>query len=115
MTVNILKQIEGEQFSSVTFVQDYLQLHFDGPTINVYNPLTIQNAKEKSSTGDNEFKNQLCNQIGKIVRQVLFQEREMLTILFEDDSSISISLDSKDYRCAEAINAHGFNDGSLTI
>ena len=28
-----LLAIEGEQLSAVTFVQDYVQLHFDGPTI----------------------------------------------------------------------------------
>ena len=31
----MLDQLRGEQLSAVTFVQDYLQLWFDGPGFNV--------------------------------------------------------------------------------
>jgi hypothetical protein len=31
-----LKQLIGEQLSSIEFVQDYLQLRFDGPCLTVY-------------------------------------------------------------------------------
>lgn len=31
----LMKPIHGQYLSSVTFVRDYFQLHFDGPTINV--------------------------------------------------------------------------------
>ena len=43
----LFEELRGEQLSAVTFVQDYLQLWFDGPGINVTNPLTVESAAEK--------------------------------------------------------------------
>lgn len=37
----LFEQLCGERLSAVTFVQDHLQLWFDGPGINVANPLTV--------------------------------------------------------------------------
>jgi len=36
MESTLRKKLIGEQLSSVEFVQDYLQLHFDGRTITAY-------------------------------------------------------------------------------
>ena len=43
---SLFAELHGRQLSAITFVQDYLQLWFDGPGINVTNPLTVRTAVE---------------------------------------------------------------------
>src|SRR5438105_997105 len=66
----LFEQLRGEQLSSVAFVQDYLQLFFDGPGINVTNPLTVESAAEKITSWQSGFRDLLCAQIAKIVDAV---------------------------------------------
>ena len=103
------------QLSSIEFVQDYLQLKFDGPTINVTNPLTVNDNKTEITSGNNGFRDLLCNQITKVVKDVTFEPGKALTIRFIDNSQIAVSLLPEDYSSGEAIYAHGFrNDNWLT-
>ena len=108
-------ELIGQQLSSVEFVQDYLQLRFDGPTLNVTNPLTV-NANETEITSWNAgFRDLLCGQITKIVRSVTFEPGKALTILFIDNSQIAISVRSEDYSSPEAIYAHGFSNNNWLV
>ena len=109
------KQLEGEQLSSVTFVQDYIQLHFDGPGINVYMPMSVEVGATTIRSGDSQFRNALCGQIAKIVRNVSFRDAEALTITFMDDSRLSISLRHEDYSGPEALEAHDFTDAPIIV
>ncbi len=104
------QQLHGEQLSAVTFVQDYLQLWFDGPGINVTNPLTVESGKISVTSWQPGFRDALCSQIAKIVKLVECREKIALVITFEDDSRLSISLREQDYTSPEAIYAHGFKD-----
>ena len=103
-------ELVGCQLSSIEFVQDYLQLKFDGPTINVTNPLTVNDNKSEITSWNKGFRDLLCNQITKIVKDVTFEPGKALTIYFIDDSRISVSLISEDYSSPEAIYAHGFKN-----
>ena len=103
------------QLSSVEFVQDYLQLRFDGPTINVTNPLTLYANKTEITSWDAGFRDLLCGQITKIVEQVTFEPQKALTILFVDKSLISISMRPQDYKSPEAIYAFGFKNNNWLV
>ncbi len=109
------EQLEGEQLSSVTFVMDYIQLHFGGPSINVYMPMSVEAGATTIRSGDNQFRNALCGQIAKIVRSISFRDAEALNITFLDDSRLSISLRHEDYSGPEALEAHDFRDAPIII
>ena len=112
--MEIFDELYGNQLSSVEFVQDYLQLRFDGPCINVYNPLTVKTARSEIKSWDNGFRDLLCGQITKIVKIVNFESERELRLQFLDDSLIIISLRPEDYTSPEAIYVHGFkNNGWL--
>jgi hypothetical protein len=49
-----------------------------------------------------EYRNLLCDQIGKLVRRAFTIEGQEIKIEFEDGSSITISLRPADYRATEA-------------
>ena len=101
-------QIVGGQLSGVTFVSDYLQLQFNPPPIiNAYTPVRVRVQGKSLVSGDDQFRNKLCEQITKAVKSVVIRSEEAFEITFEDDSMISISLKPSDYRCAEALEFHG--------
>lgn len=111
----LFEQLHGEQLSAVTFVQDYLQLWFDGPGINVRNPLTVHTGQLSVTSWQPGFRDALCSQIAKIVSAVECRDGEAFIIRFEDGSQISISLLEQDYTTPEALYAHGFRDGALFV
>ena len=103
-----LQQLVGRVLSSVEFVQDYFQIRFDGPTINVMNPTSVTVGSTRSQSWDNQFRNMLCGQIGKRVEGVTVAPGKFLNLHFADGSRVDVSLREEDYCCAEAIYFSGF-------
>ena len=101
--------IVGEKLSAITFVLDYWQLQFDGPSINALTRLEVSANGYKLRDGDDQFRNLFCGQIGKVVSRVALKQPEAFEITFEDQSSISISLKWDDYRGPEAMIFYGPN------
>jgi hypothetical protein len=105
---DLSKQVVGEQLSGVTFVMDYLQLQFNPPpTINAYTAVTVFSNGKSFVSGDDQFRNRLCEQITKIVKSVVIRSEEGFLITFEDGSVISISLKPSDYVGPEALEFRG--------
>lgn len=84
--------LKDQQLSSVVFVQDYLQLDFDGYTATFYMwPIVILSEKKFAIT-DREYRNALCSLISKKVIDILFMEDELLSIIFQFGEKVEISL-----------------------
>ena len=110
-SAQLYEQLVGERLSGVTFVMDYIQLQFNPPRIiNVYTPVTVSSASHTAKSGDEQFRNALCEQITKIVEAVTVIPREAFRIIFADHSTVSISLRPSDYVGAEAIYFQGRED-----
>ena len=88
--------IIGEQLSSVEFVQDYVQLHFDGPILTAFVWPVVRIPGALIRVKDPGYKDALCARIGRNVRKVNFLEAVELLVEFEDDSIISVSLRLED-------------------
>lgn len=103
-----LLAIEGEQLSAVTFVQDYVQLHFDGPMITaVTRPVVI--AGDASFDFDAAgYRDQLCALIARVVSRAYVRLGDRLQIDFPDRASLIVSLKPDAYRAGEAVI---FSDG----
>ncbi|HZR19700.1 MAG TPA: hypothetical protein VFE51_20615 [Verrucomicrobiae bacterium] len=110
-----LQQVVGKQLSAVTFVQDYLQLHFDGPTLNAMTVVTVITPKGFAKMGDDQFRNLLCSCITKQVSRIEFMDQEALVLHFDDCSLVTVSLRGEDYRGAEAVTFHGAKNEILAI
>ena len=108
-------ELVGRQLSSVEFVQDYLQLRFDGPSLNVTNPLTVNDNETEITSWNAGFRDLLCSQITKIVRDVTFETEKALTIRFIDNSQIVVSIRPEDYSSPEAIYAYGFSSNKWFV
>jgi len=99
--------LDGETLQSVTFVADYWQLHFGNSTISPLTTVEVQAAGVVVRDGDDQFRNRLCEQIGKVVERFELKQSIVCTIMFEDRSSISISLKRSDYRGPEGLMISG--------
>lgn len=109
-------EIIGEYLSGVTFVMDYLQLHFNPPPLlNVYTPTTVRCGEETALFGEPDFANLVIGQIGKNVATVNIADDEWLEIRFEDDSTITVSLRREDYVGPEAVNLFCRDDTIVVI
>ena len=110
LTKGFWNELIGKQLSSVEFVQDYLQLRFDGPFINVTNPLTVKSSTREITSWNAGFRDLLCEQITKIVIAIQYEAVKSLTIKFDNSTQLVISLLAEDYSSPEAIFAGGFKN-----
>jgi hypothetical protein len=97
-----LSLLVGRQLSAVVFVQDYVQLQFDGIGLSAITDPVVRQADRTIEFGMAGYRDGLCENIAKIVRAASLEEGREILIEFDDTSAISISLRPEDYRTAEA-------------
>lgn len=106
----------GEQLSAVVFVMDYVQLQFNSSsTVTVLTPITVipPGSSLAVRSGDDQFRNRLCEQIAKIMSNASVTSEEF-RIVFEDQTMISISLRAEDCPGPESIIIYG-RENSLQV
>lgn len=94
---NILKtKLIGEQLSSVEFIQDYLQLHFDGRNFIIYVWPHVYLDGKKYSFGEDHYRNVLCKLIGLNIRDIILKDNEFLKLIFDNEKEgiIEINLNN---------------------
>ena len=99
----VLGQIVGRQLSSVTFVQDYVQMSFDGPAVTAVTHPVVEAEGVAYRWDETGFRDQLCKRIAHIVTKAEIIPDECVRIDFDDRAKISVSLLSQDYVAAEAV------------
>lgn len=112
-----LQMLIGEQLSAVTFVQDYLQLHFDGPRLTVFSHPVIRCGEQTFYGGKSGFRDALCNNIANKVTEVRVAYGESISIRFADGSTINIPLQDASCLEGESVNfdAGGAGAGGETV
>ncbi len=104
----------GEQLSSITFVQDYWQLAFDGSGFTVYSSITVTGPGWQVRDGDDEFRNRICERIARLVTQVTARpDGVMLT--FDDGCRVELSLQRDDCHGPEALTFQAFGESLLYV
>jgi hypothetical protein len=99
-----LQVIIGEQLSAVTFVQDYVQLHFDGPRLTVFSHAVVMLGDKTFHGGKPGFRDALCGSIAKKVTEARVAYGDNISISFADGSMIKISLKDENYPDGEAVS-----------
>jgi hypothetical protein len=97
-----LRALERRELAAVTFVRDYVQLQFDGPTITAVTLPSVSNSGKVFAPESPGWRDQLCDRIGKRVTRAKVRPRECLQVDFIDGASIAISLRPEDARCQES-------------
>ena len=86
----------GEELKAVEFVEDFLQLRFDGPLFRLYSWPHVLLTDFSVAYGEPEYRNALCAQIGEKVVQASLEEGDALTIEFENGTVFGLSLREED-------------------
>lgn len=84
----------GEELNAVQFVMDYLQVFFNDKWFNFYVWPSVDINNEIYTFEDIDYKNKLCEFIGKRVKDVYFFDNDILVIEFEKSDRILLNLDS---------------------
>ncbi|MGA2451664.1 MAG: hypothetical protein ABTD50_23660 [Polyangiaceae bacterium] len=84
------------QLSAVVFVQDYLQLQFDGPLLTLTNWPVVQCAEGEFRYGDTRYRDALCGRIAKTVASAQVRLNDELRLVFVDSSKLLVSLRPED-------------------
>lgn len=82
----------NEELSAITFVRDYLQLHFDGPFFNVYIWPKIKIGDRILELETPGYRDALCAQIGKTVIGFCEKLGARILINFSDGVVIEMSI-----------------------
>jgi len=98
----ILSCLKGEQLSAVTFIQDYVQLHFDGPFLTAYVWPHILNENGSVTPKVSGYRDTLCELIGKIVVKAFEMPDDRLAIEFANGAVLEVSLRESDREGPEA-------------
>lgn len=97
-----ISEILGEELNAVEFVQDYLQLRFDTPVLTLYAWPHILLSEFSIAYGEPEYRNALCSLIGEKVEEAALEEGDSLTLKFENDTVLALSLREEDLDRPEA-------------
>jgi hypothetical protein len=95
--------IELRELAFVTILRGYLQLHFDGPYLNIYKLPDIVEAGVSIKPGELGYYDRLCKLVGKKVASTKEFPGICLILSFEGDTFLRISLKPEDRQCAEAV------------
>jgi len=97
-----MERIIGKQLSSVEFVQDYVQLRFDGVCLTAYVWPTVVCSSTTLALSHAGYRDALCGNIGRIVKAAHVEEGKRIQIEFEGGTMMMISLRPQDYQGPEA-------------
>jgi hypothetical protein len=111
--LQVLQDLHGRQLGAVVFVQDYLQLQFDGSTLTITTWPVVHRDGEVVY-GEPRYRDALCDCIAKVVEVADVVERDRLRIVFGDGSKLIISLKDADRVDPEAVRLNQ-EDGQWSV
>jgi hypothetical protein len=92
----LMNPILNEQLSSIEFVQDYLQLHFDGNTLTCYEWPRVVLKSEVYELPTRGYRDALCKLISYKVENVSLIEESHLEVVFEQGDRLILNLKRND-------------------
>jgi hypothetical protein len=92
MRESLPPRLIGLEMSAVTFVRDYLQLHFDGPVLTILVDSELSIAGEQYASRAPGFRDALCSCISKRVAAAEVVPGERWHLCFEDGAVLNVSL-----------------------
>jgi hypothetical protein len=106
-----LSSLISQELSAVEFVQDYLQLRFDGPLLTLFTWPDVFREEGSYAYGEPEFRNVLCSLITENVTAATLEENEAIEIEFENGVILRASLREEDLDVPQA--GHFSESGQL--
>ena len=97
-----LEELVGQELSSVTFIQDHLQLDFDGPVLTLFIWPDLFREEGSYAFGEPGYRDMLCGEIAQEVSEATLEPGEAIEVQFEDGVILRASLREEDLDVTEA-------------
>lgn len=88
MSGEVLERLAGRQLSAVVFVQDYLQLQFDGDCMTLYVWPRLMLPQGICEFGQVSYRNELCGFIARQVQRAELLAGQYLRLIFEGTAAV---------------------------
>jgi len=98
-----IANLVGKRLSAVVFVQDYLQLQFDGDMLTVLAWPSIIHGQTELRVGEAGYRDVLCERITTAVTSVEFVPEKLLGIVFSDGATIVVPIDLENHEGPEVV------------
>ncbi len=108
-----MEALHGSQLNAVVFVQNYLQLQFDGRVLTIYQFPPVRRGLESYSIERPGYRDELCAFIGNIL-VTTSHEQSVLELSFQSGDRISISCREEDSTSPEVANLD-LNNGAIYV
>jgi len=113
---SILQFLENLELIGITFIRGYIQFLFDGSVLNTYTLPLIKIENKIIASTDFGYYDTLCSLISnKIISAYEDEKEEKITIKFEYDIELFVSLKSEDRNCAEAVMLQFETEGKWNV
>ena len=107
-----LRALVGEQLNAVTFVMDYVQIHFNGLVLTAYNHPVVEFRGVRTKFPSPGSRDALCSLIEQEVESVEDREGVHLRLAFRSGHVLFVPLDDGSYIGPEAAT---FSDPSTKV
>jgi len=87
-----IEAVTGEPLSGVSFVHDYVELHFDGKIVRSLTMPTVNLASAQHKFPETGSRDALCSLIGLTVERVTVKEDVYIEIAFSGEARVRIPL-----------------------
>ena len=104
----------GEQLNAVTFVMDYVQVHFNGPTLTYLVPVHVQAGGRQFVFPGPGGRDALCELIGADVASVEANDR-VIELAFRDGRRLSALVTGEHRSGPEAAHFRARSNGPLMV
>lgn len=102
--MDVLRSLIGEELNAVSFVMDYVELHFNGPVVRCIADPVVSDDKRSWRFPEPGSRDALCSLIGTALSALDFEEAEYLGLGFADSRRITIPLNEEARHHGEAVH-----------
>lgn len=99
-----LQDVIGQPVSSVCFVQDYVELSFDGPILRCLVGPTLKGNKLDMTFPENGSRDAICSLIGQVVQRLTLDDGVKLEVEFSSGLILTVPLDPKSRNGPESMH-----------
>jgi hypothetical protein len=113
--IRTIESLVGEQLSAVSFVQDYVEFHFDGPVIRALTNPIVATATGRVQVPAPGSRDALCSLIAQRVNGVEHEDNIQLRLNFGVGESLTIPLDEASHLGPEAMHFQSSPTGPVQV
>lgn len=109
-----LEVLNEKKLSGIVFVLDYLQIQFDSLVVTFMEYPKVKVNTSDYSFGASEYRNKICEFIGKTVSSTFYREDDLFSLDF-GEGQIFCSLAPEDYTSPEMVIVDDGNGNIIAV